>query len=970
MKHFGRKVGLTSILAVFLVIAFSWIVVLQNYHKLSQEAAKEKPHSREAVDYTLRNLAAAWNDYEAKITNRYEMEAVFSSLALQGVIDDGGKIAGEVPEADSALISIVDGKLSAPDAVVGRFGLDRSLFQGRSGSFAAPDEPSTFVVYSRIPDTDYYYVKWNEDTVIGDVVKENLDIPGILKSTEIPYDVSALFVLCDEGSPDLSGSLYKTERCFSDCETLEDLGLSMEDLKKKEGESSGTLTFEDASFSYVSGKSELPAGYVILTEPLPNLYARAFGQAGYMIAAVIVLLTTLLVTGFSLFPYVHDNLLTPEQEKAYSPSHVRSLRTLFAVVGILVIALTGMFIYALNGLYDNALRGKERLATLDDSLLMYTDRYGRNIQFFDNIYLEFGGHIAEFLDTCPELRDSTALSTLADCINVSSITLYDSRGRETVSSGPWIDLQLGTDPESPSYDFRRILKGVQSILQEPQMDEVTGENALRIGIRIQDEDDPDRYGVMILSVDDAALTDRDSDPEKAVREILQNLSDPETTIWIADAATGKVLVSGDQALEGKSITELGLSESDLKGSLMKTLKTEEGSFFVASTSMDPSGSPEWIEKPEGVIAYYKGPETPVLPGMLFLALTGCVLFGVIYSILAWIIFSGYTDDYFSSCKRVNGSGNDSGRKKGPLRRALSATPPGKRGLIAMEIVTAVFLLLLFLIMNTGSFATQNTVYHYISAGAWERGFNLFALAAILILLSKVVLLVVAVRLVFAVCASFAGSKGKTIFRLLCNVALYIALFFFLIKAFEFLGFSPAAIAAGMGSLALAVSLGAQNFVADIFAGLTFVFEGTVHVGDTVQIAVIGCPVYQGKILEIGVRCVKVLNQEGDLITCGNRDIRMIKNSTQLNSHVICELVVSSDLSASDIERMLKEDLPKVGREERRILNGPFYNGITALGSGTMTLSVSAECREEDYSYVRDRLNASLQRIFREHGYSI
>ena len=80
----------------------------------------------------------------------------------------------------------------------------------------------------------------------------------------------------------------------------------------------------------------------------------------------------------------------------------------------------------------------------------------------------------------------------------------------------------------------------------------------------------------------------------------------------------------------------------------------------------------------------------------------------------------------------------------------------------MEIVTAVFLLLLFLIMNTGSFATQNTVYHYISAGAWERGFNLFALAAILILLSKVVLLVVAVRLVFAVCASFAGSKGKTI----------------------------------------------------------------------------------------------------------------------------------------------------------------------------------------------------------------
>jgi hypothetical protein len=36
----------------------------------------------------------------------------------------------------------------------------------------------------------------------------------------------------------------------------------------------------------------------------------------------------------------------------------------------------------------------------------------------------------------------------------------------------------------------------------------------------------------------------------------------------------------------------------------------------------------------------------------------------------------------------------------------------------------------------------------------------------------------------------------------------------------------------------------------------------------------------------------------------------------------------------------------------------------------MTLSVSAECREEDYSYVRDRINAALQRIFLEHGYSL
>jgi small-conductance mechanosensitive channel len=221
-----------------------------------------------------------------------------------------------------------------------------------------------------------------------------------------------------------------------------------------------------------------------------------------------------------------------------------------------------------------------------------------------------------------------------------------------------------------------------------------------------------------------------------------------------------------------------------------------------------------------------------------------------------------------------------------------------------------------------------------------------------------------------ICALFSGSRGKTIFRLFANVVLYIAVFFFLIKTLEYLGFSPTVIAAGIGSMALAISLGAQNFVADIFAGLTYVFEGTVHVGDNVQIAITGSPPYQGRVVEVGVRCIKVLTREGGFITCFNRDIKTIQNNTQMNSHVICELVVSSEISADELEQVLRTELPAIGRTDGRILSGPVYNGITTIGKGTMTLSVSAECSEENYFYVRDKLNSSLQRIFKEHGYSI
>ena len=969
MKHFRTKIALTVLLAAGFVIVFSGIVTWQNYRKLSAEASKEKVLTREAVNYTLRNLADTWKNYETKIKNRYEVESVLASLALRSVDDDGNALEEESKE-NGAVISIEGGELSASDPAVRRLGLEASLFQGRSGSFAAPNEPSTLVAYSRIGNTSGYFAEWFEDTVLDDIVGETIDIPEILKKTEAAYDVPAVLLSCDPDSGDITGILYKNERYFSNCETIEDLGLSPEDLKKDDAKASGTLTFDDAGFTYVSGKSSQPAGYVVLLEPVPNLFAKAFGQAGYMIAALVILLTALLVGGFSLYPYVHSHILTPEEEKKYLPSHVRSLTVLFGILGVIIIALCGMFIYALNALYDDAARGKDRLGMMDERVSMYTERYSRNMESFSDVYLEFGNHIAEFLDTYPELRNTEVLSTLAESISASSITLYDSNGRETVSSGPWVGLKLGTDTDSSTYDFRRILNGVPSIVHDPETDEITGLDEMRLGIRIRDEASQDRYGVMLLGVDISGLADEDVNPENAVRKFLENLSDTGTDLWIADAETGKILVSGNEALEGKNIVELGLDESDLKGSLVKLLKTEEGSFYVTSAFMETPGILEWTDAEDGVVAYYKGPRTPFISGMLGLALTGCILFIAIYSILAWIFFRGYTDDFYNTYKHIKGSGEDPKKKHGPLRRALEATPPGRRGVIAIEVATAAFLLQMIPVVNSESPAVRNTVYHYISAGDWERGFNLFAIAAILILLSKVVLLVIGLRLLMGICSSFAGAKGKTIFRLLANVVLYIALFFFLISACEYLGFSMTAIAAGMGSLALAISLGAQNFVADIFAGLTFVFEGTLRVGDLVEVAILGSPVFEGKVVEIGVRCIKVLTREGDLITCGNRDVKMIRNSTQMNSRVICEMVISSDYSAEDIEEMLKTELPEIGRTDRQILGGPVYNGISSIGDGKMTLSVSAECSEEDYFYVRDKLNVSLQQIFREHGYSI
>jgi hypothetical protein len=205
----------------------------------------------------------------------------------------------------------------------------------------------------------------------------------------------AVFVSGDPESGEAPEILYRNTRYFENCESLQDLGLTPDDLAKNDAKASGKLTYDGASFIYASGASEAPAGYVIMLEPVPNLYAKVFVQGGYMIAALMILVIMLLVTGFSLYPYVRNNILTPEEEKKYTPSRARSTASLFGFFGLVIIAVLGMFSYALNGMYDDVVRGRTRLGMLNDSLDMFTERYSDNMRSFQDVYLVFGQQLIE-----------------------------------------------------------------------------------------------------------------------------------------------------------------------------------------------------------------------------------------------------------------------------------------------------------------------------------------------------------------------------------------------------------------------------------------------------------------------------------------------------------------------------------------------------------------------------------------------
>ncbi len=962
-----KRTILTIILAFLFVIAFGWVIMMQNHATLVRNQSTDETLRREEFTQAKHDIESAWRIMEKDIREQYQVDAALLALELCNIIEESEDEAIAV-YSSGAVMKVENGSITAPEETDRKLGLNADLFEGSQGLFASPADAGTLVVYSRISGP-YYFVEWHEDTSLQQEVEDVLDIPDILRKEEAAYHVCALCYKEDPAAENGVRILY----CNDIITDLEEVfqKAAMQDPSSYETEEAlsgryGVLSLQDATFHYVKGEVPAIGGHLILMKIQPNLYVKALSQGTYMFTALILFFAGLIAAGIWLYSYIRNNVLTISSEKRYRPSNVRRYAALYGVVGAILIFLSGLLIYALNELYDDTAGGKERLRTVEESLSMHADRVKQNMDRFTEHYLNYGSHIAEGLDNYPQLRDPSVLQTLSDSISASSITLYDANGEETVSSSDYIGLSLGKTPESSTYDFRRILNGVPSIVHEVETDEITGESGIRVAVRIRDTEDPSRYGVMILCIDPVLL---ESNLSQMTDAVLMNLSGENVILCIADQESGEILSSGREELVHRDVSALGLNPGQMSGSVIRNVNTEEGSMFITTSSLGSDGGLVTGAKAGELTAVYAVMKESDTFGMLASALTGCALFLVMYGVLSWMLLGGYTEEWYQKNLKTKQSEESIEKRWQGVGSYLISIRPEKIGLITMEIILGLYLLQQIPISRFNTALSRNSVYYYLNSGNWEKGLNLFAIAGILLLLGQILLAVIAVRIVLTVISSFVGGKGKTICRLIKSLVMYLALFTFLILALNDLGLSMSTILAAIATLGIAVSLGAQHFVSDIIAGLTMVFEGTVHVGDIVDLG-IGMKLYHGTVQEIGLRFIRLLTHDGNIVALSNRDINTMTNMMQMNSICRCEFTVSSDYVIEEIEQMLNRELPAIGTQDRRILRGPDYQGILSLDDSRMTVLITAECKEEDLFDVQQILIRSVQRIFKQNGYDL
>lgn len=622
--------------------------------------------------------------------------------------------------------------------------------------------------------------------------------------------------------------------------------------------------------------------------------------------------------------------------------------------GFIVVFLASIFLEALSGLYSDAYTCDNALDSLNIMIDNYESRAAERISDKNNQYQQYASTIAELLERYPHLKTAENLKKMSQLIGADYLMVYDTKGNEVVSDSRFVGLSFGSDEESTTYDFRRLLSGVPVIIHDPCVDEVTGLNRQLIGVSMKEEGKSNAYGALIVAMI----------PEQNVyvlneTKIMDSLTTSDSMFFGVDRESGIVRSCTQEELIGKRLTDLGMPEDSLRDEYMDFFTINEQKWYGCSR--------EFHEQ----LYYYAIKTDSVIRDRILIGLTYALLFLAAFSILAVVVLTGcaghkdektvsesFNEKLSQDTEMKSLSGLSWTNLSGRLHNIQWESSPEEKARLALQVSLMFGLSFLFLTVSGENRTGAQSVISYVMYGRWTHGLNLFAVTKIVILTTIVTLFITAMDLFIGLINRILEQKAITIWRMIASMIRYLTIIAVAFSAFDILGFDTTTILASLGIISLAVSQGAKDLVADMLSGIGIVFSGELQIGEMVDIGG-----FRGQVDEIGIRLITLRSNDGIVRYISNRNVSNVMNYSRGNSEYILKIRIPYEQITDELEERLKKGLADIGERIDEIIGTPEYKGITDLGNGCATMTVSAICRGVDYDIVQIRLNREILKLF-------
>ena len=816
---------------------------------------------------------------------------------------------------------------------------------------------------------NWYYVDWTEETEITSDVYAGLSDETFIEVAEEALEGTLLLV--NAADPDLP--LPKGSDVYPEAKTAAELGFTQEIIAERRS----VVKVKGVESLCTYAETRDGGGTIIFVQNLEPIVVRGKLRVAAVMVATAIILATLAVYIFSVQNYVQKHQLSRALLNRYKPDKFRRIVLLAGITGALaVFLLTGVF-QAMDTLHDESIVGAKSINRLFEYLQTITkERYAYNQESEADWDVYYGNRIAAAIARRPEAGSREKLQQYCDILGIDFIMLFDSDGKETATNsnfaGWTMDAGLGED----SSDFRRLLKGIPSIVHDVSKDPMTGLTRQMVGVTMPSSGAGDKpHGALIM----ALVPRMQIKSRMEMSEQFVFLNTGGRLCFFADQTSGEIMYSSDPALIGSSVQDCGLPEKSLQNGYTDFNMVNGVSSYVTTVR----------QTVEPATFYYIITNTNLFGNILPASCFAVIAFVVIATIILTIAMQGYDNDQFVQWVGNPALPEEDALDREELREARKnhnyaellmsskdregkwedKSPEYKAGsILKIDVLLLVLVPALFL-SNNGTSFSGFPMLKFILFGDWMRGVNLFAFTGIITVATASMLILLLCNVLLSLVAGFSGKGTETVCRVLYSLARYVAILTIIYYVFEYLGLSMSTYVASLGMVSLALSLGSRDMVSDIMAGIMILFERSFQVGDIVELD--GC---RGKVMELGIRSTKLLCNGSDIRFISNSSIRTIVNKSKRFSAFTMDLSMVTSKQLEEVEELFRQELPAIGKKTRKIKSDLVLAGITKVTGGgqpdrdkTVSVRIRCECREMDWEDVRDYITREIYLLCeREH----
>lgn len=206
------------------------------------------------------------------------------------------------------------------------------------------------------------------------------------------------------------------------------------------------------------------------------------------------------------------------------------------------------------------------------------------------------------------------------------------------------------------------------------------------------------------------------------------------------------------------------------------------------------------------------------------------------------------------------------------------------------------------------------------------------------------------------------QQVKTLRSLVSSVFSYIMYFIIVTLVLSMFGVNISSLLAVAGVGGIAISFGAQTLVKDVISGLFIWSEGSITVGDIVDINGL-----QGEVESIAIRTTTIRNYNGNLFTIPNGDIRAITNMSRGFKRAIVDIRCPYEANQQHLVDIITEEMARAGKEIDGLTEAPEVMSILSFDTDAVVVRVAVQCPVGEHWRIERDIRTRIKARFDAEG---